>query len=963
MSSFNDIKKVNYTDNADSVVALKEYICFKDEARKKQLAIFKFQNNLNQQLSKMTFDVMQFDSDNFMIRKTTVNYDDFIADKGEAFVPKMKMELDIFCSSIQINLTYAKFERVEYVNGTLKPIPYSIKEFRDNKEKEVTPSKKEQKLLEKQKIKELKKKNKESDKRRMEVQDVTHRNKPLISAVLSTIMCLALIAFVAATVVIYGLNGKLYQSGDYMYEKQSDNTITIHKYYGNEENILIPETIDNLKVIAIDDKAFKNKDCQSVTFTSNVTIGPKAFQDCTNLSQIFGMEFVISVGSEAFKNCSNLQNIDSTELDSIGVRSFENCTSLKNINIPNTLVENEAFLGCDRIESLVIRDTATSHLIDIFGGEKNKLKSLTIARKNIGAGYFSDMTSLTQLSFAVTPTIEFGALSGTNIQGHFINESVETLHGEVIAIKPNSDGRITLPKSIANKDQAIEFLVTYSKSIKIIETEMDFELDSDDIAIFSVLEGFGLVNDGRISRTALQNSGITSLYWDSNQKIADVINVPNTVRTIYVGNYNDNSIQVSRQLYDLYSSNIENLYLNNISGINHDALSDLNSLKELKMPNYGSFSLENLGVSTSLRKLIIEANDSNKTLSCNIDSYNYLSELQLPNNITTLNATLRNCESLYQIEIPSSVTTIGEYFLNNCSISVLNLEGSNIRSIGDYFVDNCSNLTYIALPNTLKTIGNRFASHCNNLYGISLPNSLTQIGSYLIDYCGSVSEIIIPSSVTSMSLPVIGNSCSVNTINTPFIGEANDKYCRFNSFDYSPNSVSYLKVYNNLTVDSSFANGLTNLSTLIVDGTITGARSNVFSQLISLINIKFNGELDCRFVDLFSGKTYMNNVIINTKSQIREGFFNGMEINSLAINSFGSFVVNSFDNCYINNLFIGANGSDLSTLTRRVSFYENTRPNVYYNFFLGFDIPEIASSYNINRTEYSSFVERFMYIS
>ena len=155
MSSFNDIKKINYKDNRDSIVALKEYILFKDEIGKKQLLIFKFQNNLNQELSKMTFNVMQYDSENFMIKKSTVNYDDFTVDRGEAFVPKLKMEVDIFCNTIEVELTYAKFERVEYINGVMKPIEYTHKDFIDYKEKEVTPSKKEEKLLEKKRWKHL----------------------------------------------------------------------------------------------------------------------------------------------------------------------------------------------------------------------------------------------------------------------------------------------------------------------------------------------------------------------------------------------------------------------------------------------------------------------------------------------------------------------------------------------------------------------------------------------------------------------------------------------------------------------------------------------------------------------------------------------------------------------------------------------------------------------------------------
>ena len=50
MSSYNNIEKIKYTKNQQDVVALKEYIVFDDEAKKEKLIVFKFINNLNQNL-------------------------------------------------------------------------------------------------------------------------------------------------------------------------------------------------------------------------------------------------------------------------------------------------------------------------------------------------------------------------------------------------------------------------------------------------------------------------------------------------------------------------------------------------------------------------------------------------------------------------------------------------------------------------------------------------------------------------------------------------------------------------------------------------------------------------------------------------------------------------------------------------------------------------------------------------
>ena len=962
MSSFNDIKKVNYSDNKDSIVSLKEYIVFKDEVEQKKLAIFKFQNNLNQELSKMTFEVMQFDSDNFMIKKTTVNYDNFKADRGEAFVPKMKMELDLFCETIQVNLTYAKFERVELVKGTLKPIPYSINEFRGNKEKPVKPSKKEQKLLEKKRIKELKKSNKESDKRTIEVLDVTKKNKPLVSAVLTVIMSLCLVLFVAATVVIQGLNGKLYTSGSYMYKKLSNNTISIHKYYGSEEDISIPDKIDGYSVAEIDDKAFKKSNCYSITISNPLIIGNNSFEDCSNLSMINGIDNIISIGDKAFRNCTNLNKLSSTELDSVGVRAFENCTSLKNVIIPNASIETEAFKGCTGIVELEIRDTTTNHLIDIFAGEKNNVMKLKISRKNIGVGYFSNMSALTDLEFGVVPNIEFGALTDTNISGHYINESVETLDGKIIAIKLSDEGKITLPKSITDKEQALNFLYDYKTSIHIIETEMKYALDSDDLAVFESLIGFGILNDGKTNKLAISNSSVSKIYWDSNQIINNVLTLPNTIKDIYIGNYDDAQIKLSNQLIDLYPYSIENIYINNVKSVSLGALADLYNIKELNIANYGYFSLSDIGVKDSLTKLNITNKNGNEKLTCDIIGYSNLSEIVFPTNITTLGACLNECEKIVNIVIPSSVTEIGDNFIKNCGITSLALDSTNIKTIGNGFISNCDSINYIVLPNSLISIGKNFAKNCANLYDIELPNKVQKIGSYLINGCASMSYINVPKSVTSLEMPLIGYDCDVTSITTPFVGTSSDKGVQFNKFDLSASNLVYLRVFGNLAVDSVFANNLTNLETFIVDGKITGASSNVFKQLDSLINIKFNGELKCRFVDLFYGKTYMNNVVIDTNSSITDNFFNGMNINALAINSYNKLVDESFSNCTIDKLFIGSNANDSYAL-RRKGFYERTFVGVSY-LFLDIEKPEVAKNYtNVLRSSFNDFVRKYTNIS
>lgn len=958
MSSFNDIKKVTYSDNRDSIVALKEYILVKDETSKKQYIIFKFQNNLNQELSKMTFDVMQYDSDNFMIKKSTIKYEDFIVDRGEVFVPKLKMEADIFCNTIQIELTYAKFERVEYVNKVLKPIPFTHKDFVESKEKPIKPSKKEQQLLEKKRIKELKKNSKESDKRKMEVLDVTNRNKPRVSAVLTIILSLCLVIFVATTVVLNAINGKLYNSGDYMYEKIDSNTAKIHKYYGKEENIIIPEKIDNYNIVEIDKKAFKDSNCYSISFSQPITINANAFENCSELSAIEGIDNIISIGPEAFRNCSKLTSITTKELDFVGVRAFENCTSLTSLSIPNALIDTEAFKGCSSLTKLDIRDTNTASMCDVFGDDSISLVTLSISRGTINTGYFKKMSALTHLELKGDPTIDFGALEGTNISGHFINETVETLNGKIIAYKVDADGMITLPDTLTDLDSVYKyFQEKNTDNIKIIQTAMKTAIDEDFLYIFEGLTGFGVLGNAAVDKNAIaDNNNIKNIYWDSNYNIFETLYLPESVNSIYFGNHENGNYYVNRQFINMDTyENINNLYIRNVKGITQNSLEDLIHLTYIEVKNIENLNFYNYQLTNNIEFIVINKNEKLTKLDCQIMDLDNLQNIFLPDNITTLNCSIKNCMGLNRITIPQNVEEIGDNFLLNCNVREI-IFNDKLKKIGNNFIYNCP-ITNIALPNSITTIGSRAFRSCTNLIYLTLPNKLTTIGSMLISDGTNLDQLIIPDTVTGISLPLIGNNSAVSYIETPFVGSSKDNQSSFKDFSRTLNQTYYLTIKGNLKLTSNFSYGLDNLYELIVKGEISGATKNVFSNMTYLKAIRFSGELSCTFSELFVGGIELDRVYLNTKSKITGSFFDGMTITSLAIYQYETILNDSFDNSYINNLFISNNGD--TTVFTKEAFYINVGYHVGSLFFE--TIPARGKEYSfVKQMTYRDFNANFL---
>ena len=97
----------------------------------------------------------------------------------------------------------------------------------------------------------------------------------------------------------------------YLCSAQDDNTLKILGTTLKDEDITIPEKLNNQKVTAIGKEAFSNKDnLKSVTIGANVkTIEDNAFYGCSNLEKVSLSEGIETIGDNAFDCCNKLKNI------------------------------------------------------------------------------------------------------------------------------------------------------------------------------------------------------------------------------------------------------------------------------------------------------------------------------------------------------------------------------------------------------------------------------------------------------------------------------------------------------------------------------------------------------------------------------------------------------------------------------------------------------------------------------
>ena len=129
MSSYNKIEKIKYTKNTSEVVNLKEYIVFENERKQEKHIVFKFANEVNQQLLGMEFEVKQYDVAGELVEKSVVIYDRFLSKANADFVPNAKLKVNYACKTISVRLIKAAFDRFLWNEGEYEDNTYTFEHY------------------------------------------------------------------------------------------------------------------------------------------------------------------------------------------------------------------------------------------------------------------------------------------------------------------------------------------------------------------------------------------------------------------------------------------------------------------------------------------------------------------------------------------------------------------------------------------------------------------------------------------------------------------------------------------------------------------------------------------------------------------------------------------------------------------------------------------------------------------
>ena len=219
--------------------------------------------------------------------------------------------------------------------------------------------------------------------------------KKSICILLTLLLALSSLVFASA----FDNDVEVYTSGDFEYTILEDNTVSILKYTGSSENVVIPSTIDNKPVTAVDDHSgLGGLLYKSISIPSSVTyIGYRAFSESFLLEDIhvdennpyyssdengvlynkdktvlilypvgnkranYSMPDTVRVITDyAFEGAVNLKTITLSEnLETIGDGAFIYFFQLQDVSLPDSVKQlgEYAFAYCLSFENSIIPET------------------------------------------------------------------------------------------------------------------------------------------------------------------------------------------------------------------------------------------------------------------------------------------------------------------------------------------------------------------------------------------------------------------------------------------------------------------------------------------------------------------------------------------------------------------------------------------------------------------------------
>ncbi len=158
------------------------------------------------------------------------------------------------------------------------------------------------------------------------------------------------------------------------------------------------------------------------------------------------------------------------------------------------------------------------------------------------------------------------------------------------------------------------------------------------------------------------------------------------------------------------------------------------------------------------------------------DGLSRLSNVKLPEGVTSIGQYAFRGTQIWDIHMPNSVTSIGEGAFGGTRIRTVNFtENSQLQTIGYQAFRYCGSLKEFIMPNTVNKLMTYFDGNddsytfigCGSLKKIKFSNSLSTIGASTCQNCSQLSEVVLPENLNTIKDYAFYNTSCLRKIDLP----------------------------------------------------------------------------------------------------------------------------------------------------------------------------------------------------
>lgn len=457
--------------------------------------------------------------------------------------------------------------------------------------------------------------------------------------------------------------------------EETKNGIIITEYHKETTNIVIPDIINDKKVIEIAPEAFTLcYSTETIEIPNTVTkIGNSAFRNCKKLTYIEIPDSVTKIESHAFYNCNALLDIKLPKnITKISNYLFCECSNLSTIAIPKGVTEigSHAFFNCKNLSNVEILEGVTEIGSHAFCRCKNLLTiEIPEGVTKIAASAFSGCYKIANIEIPKSVTVidknAFEKFSNSTTIKCFSNSIVNDIFDKEIPYDLiHNFLNIDFKKFNDLNKKVMCLYFVENKQLDLEKTVLNFMIRNEDYFIEKFIE----------SKNTKSLQYIISLTNPSYLSIKKYIDFAKDKADVEI-----NAILLEKN--NMFTTSDKQRALSRELNKNPYAVDSMKKLWQYKSKNKQITLIKYLGTETKIDippiigKTPVTAIGKEVFYQTANVNHREITNISIPNSVTSIGeGSFKDLKNLIEIEVPESVTEISDSAFLGCSnlLSALN---------------------------------------------------------------------------------------------------------------------------------------------------------------------------------------------------------------------------------------------------------------------------------------------------